>query len=136
MAGAYDTEQQRMIDRIKCFAFREARAYNGLFDFNLNFAKKTARFKKRNAGPYGSCGTMRDNAGQCGSMRVNAGQCGSMRVYTDLTGQYGSVRVYTDLAGQCGSIWILWVNAGLYGSCGPMRHNASQRGSMLVYAGL
>ncbi len=25
MAGAYDTEQQRMIDRIKCIAFREAR---------------------------------------------------------------------------------------------------------------
>ena len=25
MVGAYDTEQQRMVDRIKCIAFREAR---------------------------------------------------------------------------------------------------------------
>ncbi|CAF1353673.1 unnamed protein product [Rotaria sp. Silwood1] len=31
MAGAYDTEQQRMIDRIKCIAFREARDAGATF---------------------------------------------------------------------------------------------------------
>ena len=31
MAGAYDTEQQRMIDRIKCITFREARDAGATF---------------------------------------------------------------------------------------------------------
>lgn len=31
MAGAYDNEQQRMIDRIKCIAFREARDAGATF---------------------------------------------------------------------------------------------------------
>ena len=31
MAGAYDTEQDRMIDRIKCIDFREARDAGAIF---------------------------------------------------------------------------------------------------------
>jgi hypothetical protein len=31
MAGTYDSEQQRMIDRIRCIAFREARHAGATF---------------------------------------------------------------------------------------------------------
>ncbi|CAF4078301.1 unnamed protein product, partial [Rotaria sp. Silwood1] len=31
MAGTYDTEEQRIIDRIKCIAFREARDAGATF---------------------------------------------------------------------------------------------------------
>ena len=31
MSGTYDTEQQRMIDRIKCTAFREAHDAGAIF---------------------------------------------------------------------------------------------------------
>jgi len=38
MAGTYDTEEQRIIDRIKCIAFREARDAGATFivQFNLS----------------------------------------------------------------------------------------------------
>jgi hypothetical protein len=47
MAGAYDTEQERMIDRIKCIAFREARDAGATFinrQWITNKIHRTTRF--------------------------------------------------------------------------------------------
>ena len=43
MAGAYDTEQQRMIDRIRCIAFREARDAGATFINRQWVAEKVHR---------------------------------------------------------------------------------------------
>ena len=44
MAGTYDTEQQRMIDRIKCIAFREAHDAGTIFINRQGIAHRTTRF--------------------------------------------------------------------------------------------
>ena len=43
MAGAYDTEQQRMIDRIRCIAFREVRDAGATFINRQWVAEKVHR---------------------------------------------------------------------------------------------
>ncbi|CAF4614648.1 unnamed protein product, partial [Rotaria sp. Silwood2] len=43
MAGTYDTEEQRIIDRIKCIVFREARDAGAPFTNRHWVAKKVHR---------------------------------------------------------------------------------------------
>ncbi len=43
MAGTYDTEEQRIIDRIKCIAFREARDAGATFINRQWVAEKVHR---------------------------------------------------------------------------------------------
>ena len=46
MAGTYDTEQQRMIDRIKCITFREAHDAGAIFINRQWIANKTRRITR------------------------------------------------------------------------------------------
>jgi len=68
MAGTYDTEEQRIIDRIKCIAFREARDAGATFINRHWVAKKVHRsvqfvtdwWEK----PYDQCFADYSNAGR------------------------------------------------------------------------
>ena len=73
MAGTYDSEKQRVIDRIKCIAFREARDAGATF---IN-RKWIARGWRHHQGRRGSSNVRRNRPGSIfgGNVEKKLGDC-------------------------------------------------------------